>query len=76
VFANKFSVYPNPATNLINIKSDIDIDGVELYNSLGQVVIQKNQHATELFVDNLNSGLYILKIHSENKVVIKKILVN
>jgi len=76
VFANKFSVYPNPTTNYINIKSEIDIDRVKLYNSLGQVVLQKNQHATQLNVDNLNSGLYILKIHSGNKIVIKKVLVN
>jgi len=76
VFANKFSVYPNPTTNYINIKSEIDIDRVKLYNSLGQVVLQKNQHATQLNVDNLNSGLYILKIHSGSKVVIKKVLVN
>ncbi|GAA4268409.1 T9SS type A sorting domain-containing protein [Hyunsoonleella aestuarii] len=62
---NKFSVYPNPAKNSLNIKSDISFYSVEIYNQLGQSVIQVN--ADELVnksvnISSLNNGIYFMKI--------------
>ncbi|MGY8971875.1 MAG: glycoside hydrolase family 16 protein, partial [Flavobacteriales bacterium] len=36
VFANKFSVYPNPSSDVLNIRTNEPIDKVELYNTIGQ----------------------------------------
>ncbi len=75
-FANKFSVYPNPAASYVNITSEVNIDNVELYNSIGQLVLEKKENAKQLNVENLKSGVYILKIYSGNLSAIKKVLVN
>lgn len=65
---NLFSVYPNPATDIINIKSDVAITGAELYNQLGQKVMDAS--ASEITDNTMNishlvKGVYILKLYSE-----------
>lgn len=66
----QFSVYPNPAKNTINIKSDVSFDSVEIYNQLGQRVI--NVNASDLVENSINineltNGIYFMKIMSEDK---------
>lgn len=41
VFANKFSVYPNPSSDVLNIRTNEPIDKVELYNTIGQLIVAK-----------------------------------
>jgi hypothetical protein len=76
VFANKFEVYPNPTSDYINIKSDENVDSIVLYNSIGQLLLEKKQNTKLLNVENLKSGLYILKIYSGSVSTIKKVILN
>lgn len=75
-FASQFGVYPNPVSNTINISTEQIIDNLELYNAVGQLVLQKNQSVKQLNVEDLNSGIYMLKIYSGNSSVTKKIVIN
>jgi hypothetical protein len=65
-----FSVYPNPTSGILNIKSNEDVDNVTVYNLLGQNVasFDKNQ-ITDSSVDlsELSKGLYLVKITSGDK---------
>ncbi|MEW5677320.1 S8 family serine peptidase [Flavobacterium enshiense] len=66
---NGFVVYPNPASNQISIRFTETISDVSIafYNSLGQQVLQKSvQNNQVVSLDNLNSGVYIYKITSNN----------
>ncbi len=56
-------IYPNPATNLLNIESEISIEKVAVYNILGQEVISKSPNAelVTLDVSSLQVGVYIVK---------------
>ena len=67
---NTFSVYPNPTSNVLNIKSSQDIDNVIIYNLLGQNVASftKNE-ITDSSIDmsELSKGLYLVKITSGDK---------
>ena len=74
VFANKFSVYPNPSSDTLNIKTNEIIDKLELYNTLGQLILTKK--ANNVNVNGINNGLYILKIYSGNKTVSKKVIID
>lgn len=76
VFANKFSVHPNPVSDVLNITTNENIDGITLYNALGQLVLEKNENTTQLNVDGLKSGLYFLKIYSESLSTIKKVIID
>jgi len=68
-----FAVYPNPATNFINIKKGVQIEQAEfvLYNSAGQMVLQSalNEDVTSLNVSNLQIGVYIYNILENGQVV-------
>ncbi|WP_299117252.1 family 16 glycosylhydrolase [uncultured Winogradskyella sp.] len=70
-----FKIYPNPATNNVSISSQLPIDRLELYNSIGQKVKTIN-NASSIDVSDLRQGLYFLNIQSGNSVVTKKLLVN
>ncbi|MFP4846158.1 family 16 glycosylhydrolase [Winogradskyella sp. PE311] len=76
LFAEKIQVYPNPVSKVLTIKTDAKIDGLSIYNTLGQPVLNRNFSLKNIDVSHLNSGLYILKIKAEGKSVIKRILVN
>lgn len=58
-------VYPNPAKDNIFIKG-VDNVTVEIYNTAGTRMISKNKHSSNqlLSVENLSSGVYIIKITS------------
>ena len=76
VFANRLSVYPNPSTNVINIATEDAIDSVELYNTLGQLVLRKNVTPKKLDVEGIKAGVYFLKIHSGDLYVVKSVIIN
>jgi beta-glucanase (GH16 family) len=73
-FNSQFSVYPNPAENLISIKTDELIDKVELYSILGQLVRTEENNIKNLSTQKIKSGLYVLKIYAGNKIASKKII--
>ena len=69
-----FNVYPNPASNFINISSeDSYIESIELISLQGNTVLQKqlnkeNSYKISLESLNLPNGLYFLKISSGNAI--------
>ena len=66
----KFAMYPNPVKNTLNIvlPSNIEKPKVEIYSVLGKIIQSKylKESFNEINVSNLNSGIYLLKIMSEN----------
>jgi len=74
-----FSLYPNPANNVLNVfheklsKSNSDI---EIYNSLGQLVMHvENRSANgkhSIDISELESGIYTLMIKDGVELISKK----
>lgn len=62
--ADKFSVYPNPVKDMLNIKSSVAVDNVTVYDLLGKVVLQENpgKISPAINVSNLASGSYLVKV--------------
>ena len=77
---HEVDIYPNPATQHVLIKSEITIDNITIFNSLGKKVLNKNINTTiqNLELNNFNTGFYTLLVTftdqsvSINKLVIKK----
>ena len=74
----EINIYPNPASNNLNIECGEKINNLELYDALGRMLISKGNilNNTSIDVSNLDSGIYILKIRTvkgsgEYKVVKK-----
>lgn len=60
----KFNLYPNPATNILNIEIDGSIKSVEIYSLQGQKVLSADNK--EINISNLASGMYIVKVQDLN----------
>jgi hypothetical protein len=73
-----FSVYPNPASDKIFLKLYNDeIAVVTIYNILGEKIKHENiLNNKEINISELESGIYILKVETNNFSQSKKIIVN
>jgi hypothetical protein len=70
--ADKFKLYPNPTSNNIQIITDLIIDNIEVIDNSGQVVLQSEK--TDLDISSLTSGVYFVRIYSDNQTIMKKII--
>jgi hypothetical protein len=73
------SVFPNPSSDIIRITSSTAVNTVEIFSALGKRVLQRT--ATDLNkknidVSNLSNGIYLIKINSENRSELLKIIIN
>ncbi len=79
-FASQFSVYPNPATEFINLElpQHIKSASVSIYDYLGRnVKLQSvNQTVNEIDLSGLNSGIYYMSIQTAEGDLSKTIVVN
>ena len=68
-FASEFALYPNPTNDFLNIqsKSDAKIQSINIYNTLGQLVlaITNAETVSKMDVSDLASGNYFLKVISD-----------
>ncbi len=75
---NNIAVYPNPARDVLNIKSTDNITHITMMNNVGQVVLNKkvaDDNVLELNVENYEPGLYMIKIETADNLVIEKVLI-
>ncbi|MBL4654069.1 MAG: T9SS type A sorting domain-containing protein [Flavobacteriales bacterium] len=68
-----FSVYPNPVSSELIIKHLAMEDGVlEIYNSLGQKVLEQSingeKNLIRISISGLKNGLYVLQIKSAKAI--------
>jgi len=73
-----FEVYPNPSnTHSINIilnkQNQADIT---LYNISGQLLYKHRMTTKKQTIPNLPTGFYMLKVTTDNKTAVKKVIVN
>ncbi len=66
-FETYFTLYPNPTKDALNIqtKQGLEINSIEIYNQLGQIVMAVTNALNTVDVANLASGTYFLKINTE-----------
>ena len=64
------SIYPNPASNRLNISAANTIQNAEIYNVLGKKVMNVtiNKTSESIDISNLASGVYMIKYNIENSV--------
>jgi hypothetical protein len=78
---NELWIYPNPANRNINIRTEINLNNADvfIYDISGKEVIQLNKISGNSFLlslDKLNSGVYFVKINSNNKTTTGKFIVD
>jgi hypothetical protein len=78
-FANSVSIYPNPASDTVNISTNVSLEEIDVITINGQVLQQiKNpiMESNTYTISNLPKGFYFLKLSSATNSVTKKILIN
>jgi len=70
------SIYPNPSTDLVNISSENDVHGIELYDIQGRLVqaIQINAPSAQIDLTDRQSGIYFIKIATAKGVMVEKVI--
>jgi hypothetical protein len=64
-----FSIYPNPATDMLNIATTSGIQSADIFNILGKKVKSFISNNSGSFnVADLSSGVYLVKFISDNKI--------
>lgn len=72
------TIYPNPATAILNIQSPISIDKIELFDVSGKSVktVQANGKEMQINIADFSNGLYFVKIYTELGVKTEKWIKN
>jgi len=79
-FSDAISIYPNPATDIITISNNlnINIESINLYDMNGRLVKQfetlNNGSSEVIDVSNLSSGIYMAHIYGNQANVIKRVI--
>ena len=74
--SNSFAIYPNPASNVLNISNanNIEIKSVTITDINGRVVKNQQGALTQINVSDLNSGAYFVTIEAAEGKTTKKFI--
>lgn len=80
-----FSLYPNPTNEIVNIQfneSLLENPKIKIYDLIGKLVYENNNLETfasqdfSIWVDQLNSGVYLLAVQVNDRITTKKLIIN
>jgi aminopeptidase N len=65
---------PNPASSFVEliVPERIVVEKVELYNTLGQLISQKT--TSQFSIEDLSTGLFVVRIYTNEGIVVKNLL--
>ena len=74
------NVYPNPVNDRLYIETSTQIQSIEVYDIYGRIQNLRNSETQKLRnsidVSDLNSGIYFVKIKTEEGNIVKRIVKN
>ena len=72
------SIYPNPAKDFVNIKSEEIIENISVYNHLGQLLInlKVKSLSSQINVSQFKSGIYFVKVNTSVGSFLERIIIN
>ena len=66
-YANEIEVYPNPVSDKLYVETELDVEEIMVYDVYGrQQSTDNSQQTLGIDVSGLNSGVYMLKVMTEN----------
>lgn len=75
-FENEISVFPNPTSDIINVKSPSTITSAELYDLKGGLVRRFEETKPSYNIADLPKGVYLIKVKTKTTELTKKIVKN
>ena len=75
---SSFLLFPNPANDRLFIEAEVEIEGVVVYTITGVIVGQQTtdnrQQSLSIDLSGLNTGIYFIKINTNQGEVIKRFI--
>lgn len=68
-------VFPNPTKGMVTLSGIAGAGKIEVYSALGQKVMEQDFSGETSLNLGLSSGIYMIKITSDNKTVTKKLVI-
>lgn len=72
----KVAVFPNPATDFVATYGIVDDTNIKIYDMTGSKVFETNTYQDIKIPLQFATGIYMMKLSSDNKMVTKKLIVN
>ena len=71
------TIFPNPATNFVNIKSQNTISQISIINNLGLMVFSGNfeSNSVQVNTSGFNKGIYMIQVKTEEGSLVKKLVI-
>jgi len=70
----QFNIYPNPVKNYIQIEGLQNIDEVSIYSLNGVKLLVIKNPSSKINLDNLDPGMYFIKVESNNRTGFSKFI--
>lgn len=76
--SNEFHVYPNPTSGKFQLKGLEELDGIEIYNSVGEKIYSSTllSSNSSINISDHAKGIYFVQIRSSTKNIRKKIILD
>ena len=71
------SIFPNPATNFVNIKSQSSISQILIMNNLGLMVFSGDfeSRSVQLNASGFNKGIYVIQVKTVEGSIVRKLVI-
>jgi hypothetical protein len=69
---NNVSIFPNPATNIIKIQSEVELYNIEVYDINGRLVLNVNDNQTAIDISKLENGVYFFTALSDKGKIVRR----
>jgi FtsP/CotA-like multicopper oxidase with cupredoxin domain len=78
VIQNDVEVYPNPTTGIVYIKTEAQIEQLQVIDMDGRIVLERFNLSPNDKIDlsSLSGGLYFVQLEQNNKIITNKITLN
>ena len=70
------SIFPNPASSVVNIISENTMDEIKVENALGQIIQQLQPKQKTISLSLPKPGIYFISIKTEKQTLIRKRIIN
>ncbi|MEG2219104.1 MAG: T9SS type A sorting domain-containing protein [Muribaculaceae bacterium] len=70
----KIKIYPNPASEFVNVSADQEILNISIYDVQGHLMIDQD-NAHNINISSLQGGLYFIRIKTQNGDVVSQKLI-
>jgi hypothetical protein len=69
-------IFPNPVNNILNIKSDSNIDEIQIFDLNGRLIFNENYNSENIIVntEQLSAGMFLIRIKTQNGISNEKFM--